>query len=266
MTDKYIKQYLVQAAKDLKELQRLVPKIPKLDGFIGEWQEDENYWYAGENRLNQKYVLSNLKDEIKFTFNPGGDGTTSFKVKDGWRTFDRIGVESSFYWKHFNYKGAPKVYLNEVLNEQLERIAKSREYSKTAITIPQIGFSVSPDGLRRLKEAFKKKGWIASICPVSAPATPSALRSCGLEAARLRNWKRSSVSRRYTSKHSTRTNQKKGGSMVALFLQHTGGNDDSQFIGAALALLMTISAIFADQPRIKRPDLFRNDEIDVTIV
>jgi hypothetical protein len=157
--DNYTRRYLVQAAKGLKVLQRFIPEIPKLDGFSGDWKE-EHYWYSGEKRINQKYVLSNETAEIKLTFNPGGDGSTSFKVAGGgWRTFDRIGVSASFYWKSFDRKGAPKVDLNEVFKQQLERIAKHREYSKTAITIPQIGHTVSPDGLKRLKEEFKTKGW-----------------------------------------------------------------------------------------------------------
>lgn len=154
----YTKQYLAQAAKDQKELQHLVPKIPKLNGFIGEWKE-EHYWFDGKNRLIKKYVLSNMKDEITFTFNPGGDGSTSFNTERGWRSFDRTGVESSFYWKPWDYKGAEPVDLNEVLKDQLERIAKQRDYFKTAIKIPEIGFTISPDGLAKLKGDLKRIGY-----------------------------------------------------------------------------------------------------------
>ena len=155
-TDKYVKKFLADAAKQAKELERIVPKIPKMDGFVGRWVE-EKHWYGGENRTSKSYVLENTDMQIKFVFKPGGDGSTSFLVEGrGWLSFDRTGVESSFYWKPWDYKGAPKVNLSEVLTEQLVRIAGRRVYYVSAIKIPQIGHTVSPDSLPKLREQLKK--------------------------------------------------------------------------------------------------------------
>jgi len=156
-TDKYIKQYLAQSAKSQKELNRFVKKLPAIDGFIGEWKDDHN-WFAGENRVTKNYVLVNIKAEIKFTFMPGGDGSTSFKAGDHWATFDRRGVESSFYWKPL-WEKDERPDIKVILNEQLERIAKHRVYAATAIKVPQISFTVSPENLAKLKVTFKNKGY-----------------------------------------------------------------------------------------------------------
>lgn len=140
------------AIAPIRELGAIIKSIPKIKGFIGNWIDDPYY--------GKEYVLANKKSEITFTFHQGGDGTTSFKTTDGhWRTFDRRGVESSFYWKPWDYKGAPKVNLKEMLDEQLQRIAASREYFNTAIIVPEIGFSVSPANLEKLKMTFKNAGY-----------------------------------------------------------------------------------------------------------
>jgi hypothetical protein len=157
--DKRTVDYLKMLAKDQKELLAYVKKLPAYDGFKGEWEEDRHF-FAGENRVTKNYVLANDAKEVKFTFRPGGSGTTSFNTANGWRTFDRTGVEDSFYWKPLWEKDVrPEVKV--MIDEQMERIAKSRDFAKTAVRIPQIGFTVSPDLLARLKETFKRKGYHA---------------------------------------------------------------------------------------------------------
>lgn len=68
------------------------------------------------------------------------DGSTSFSVPGGRRTFDRLGVESSFY---LNSDATPAKFL-EVIQEQIARVAKSRAASATALTVPGLGWSVQP--------------------------------------------------------------------------------------------------------------------------
>lgn len=154
----YAKQYLKELARQIKELRKFVPTLPALPGFVGKW-EDDSSWFDGEQRKAERYVLVNEKDSIEFHFEMGGSGSTKFKVADGsTRTFDRRGVESSFYWKAFDYKGAETPVMSEVFTAQLARIAKSREFFKSSVTIPQIGFAVSPDGLDKLKQTLKGKG------------------------------------------------------------------------------------------------------------
>lgn len=128
-----------------QSLEAFVKRLPAFEGFTGTWYDDKDY------------VLNNAAGDIRFEFHPGGDGTTSFKAQDGnWLTFDRRGVDSSFYWRAFDYKGAGMPDIKEVIAEQLTRIATSREFQKFALKIPQIGHSISPVGLERLKEEFRK--------------------------------------------------------------------------------------------------------------
>jgi len=76
-TDKYVKQYLTQHAKDLKQLEKFIAKLRTLDGFSGAWIDDT--FYMGGNHPSKNYALTNDATDIKFTFRPGGDGTTAYK-------------------------------------------------------------------------------------------------------------------------------------------------------------------------------------------
>jgi len=78
------------------------------------------------------------------------DGHTVFKTDKGWRSFDRRGVEDSFYLG--NYGDSP-ADVSKVIQVQLERIVESKETSKKMVAIPGFGFSVHQDQL----EALKKK-------------------------------------------------------------------------------------------------------------
>ena len=136
-------------AKNLKELERYVAKLKAPANYVGSWKED--------HRGVKTYTLEDAANEVKFTFRPRGGGETQFNTAKGWRTFDRTGVEDSFYWKVL-YKGDKPKPFDEILKEQLERIVKSREYATSAISIPGIPFTVSPEGLTKLKEDLKTKG------------------------------------------------------------------------------------------------------------
>jgi hypothetical protein len=147
----YRKQYEASERKNAAELKRMAPKFPVPEGFTTEWRE--NYDFSGTTVFVMK------KDDIEFIFRSGGPGTCKFKIGDGWRTFDRRGVDDSFYWKPL-YKGH-EVNLEETFEELFKRIAKSREFSLTAINVPEIGHSVSPERLTTLKGELNKKGSIS---------------------------------------------------------------------------------------------------------
>lgn len=143
-----------QAVKDQAELERTVKKIPTPEGFETEWRD--NYQFQGD----RVFVIKRA-DDVEFIFRPGGFGTTSFKVGDGWRTFDRRGVEDSFYWKPFSFEKGKKIDFKALFAEHLERIEKRRDYHKTAITVPDIKFTVSPERLVTLKTELNKRGYIS---------------------------------------------------------------------------------------------------------
>lgn len=68
------------------------------------------------------------------------EGTTAFTTNDTDYSFDQIGVGASFYHD-----------FTETLEAQVEvqrqRILKSVEFRKTALSVPVIGFSISPERL-----------------------------------------------------------------------------------------------------------------------
>jgi hypothetical protein len=146
------KAYAARLERDAKELKKKAPKFPVPEGFCTEWRP--NLYGNGED-----FVMKS--DDIELIFRSGGPGTCKFKVGDSWRTFDRIGVDDSFYWKPWDYKGAPKVDLKEVYSELFARITKSREFAKSAIKVPEIGHSVSPERLVTMKAELNKKGFVS---------------------------------------------------------------------------------------------------------
>jgi hypothetical protein len=79
------------------------------------------------------------------------NGHTAFKTETGWwATFDRRGIEDSFYLG--NYGDSP-AEVSRVIQEQLVKIEASKETSKKMVKIPGFGYSVHQDQL----EALKKK-------------------------------------------------------------------------------------------------------------
>ena len=156
---KYREEEAEREARDKAVLEAFAPTIPVPEGFEASWEEQDGARYEKVAVL----VLSNPTTEVKFTFRPWGDGTTSFNTPRGWATFDRVGVEPSFYWRDWAIGGAGEKSLTpekmaEVFAEQLKRIAEARKYYETAISVPQIGFTTSPERLARDKATLAKGG------------------------------------------------------------------------------------------------------------
>jgi hypothetical protein len=83
-------------------------------------------------------------------------GHTCYKSEAGhWLSFDRRGVEDSFYLGDY---GTPLAEFSKVFQEQLIRIEKSKETSKKMLKIPGFGFSVHQDQLEELKKKLRSGG------------------------------------------------------------------------------------------------------------
>jgi len=100
------------------------------------------------------YTLESAGERIEFW--QGGKGRTSYLHNGFWANFDRTGVEDSFY--HLGWDGEIKQPPNTIVREQLERIAKRREYLSTAVKIPEVGYTVPPAGVEPLKQQLTKRG------------------------------------------------------------------------------------------------------------
>lgn len=157
--NKQNRDYVKRVKADQKELEKFVPTIPVFPGWVGAWKPDVTELY-GERIETPSYVLTWAENHMRMEFRAGGDGTTSFEVAGkGWLTFDRRGVESSFYWKAWDYKGAETPDIGAVMIATCERIKQRREYYTSAISIPQIGHTVSPAGKVALIEEIRKIGF-----------------------------------------------------------------------------------------------------------
>lgn len=132
-------------------------KVP--EGFTVEWGESS--WGFGANEHTYRHcTLKSATVEIKFDDN--GSGHTRFKTGESWLTFDRTGVEDSFYHRAL-FKGDRCDDLNAIVKEQLERVQKRLDYYKSAISLPGIPFTVAPGGIDQLKVELGRRGFITFI-------------------------------------------------------------------------------------------------------
>ena len=92
----------------------------------------------------EKLPITNTVDDLDC------NGHTVFKGAKGWLSFDRRGIEDSFYLGNY---GESPTDVSRVIQEQLVRIEEAKETSKKMVAIPGFGFSVHQDQL----EALKKK-------------------------------------------------------------------------------------------------------------
>jgi hypothetical protein len=118
----------------------------------------------GTDEFKQVIFTLEKPDDTKITFDQSGCGHTQFKAETGWRSFDRRGVEDSFYHAKM-YDGDDQSYdADEIVTEQLKRITESREYHKTAVAVPGLpggSWTVAPDAVEELKRRLKKSGHLS---------------------------------------------------------------------------------------------------------
>ena len=81
------------------------------------------------------------------------DGTVAFNRGDGWRSFDRVGVESSFYWDTTD-----DVSLEDTLAAQIARGVKARDDSRTRHEVPGTTFQLTDERLAELKQQLADFG------------------------------------------------------------------------------------------------------------
>jgi len=86
-------------------------------------------------RLRTPDGLITLDIDLKPNGTPAGAGHTTFKTKHGTRTFDRHGVDDSFYVE--NWK---KLSLGEILAEQLVRARQAIKEAEDSVVVPGLQF------------------------------------------------------------------------------------------------------------------------------
>lgn len=78
-------------------------------------------------------------------------GHTSFDTSKGRMSFDRTGVEDSFY---VDWDDTLEM-VNEKISRQLEKVAASRERLTKAVTVPVLGYNLSPERFEQYKATLK---------------------------------------------------------------------------------------------------------------
>lgn len=145
-------------------------------GWAVEYAMGSLYGYSAstKNPLDRHILLKNEAQNVKIHLNydvrrrnkkkdqyVSFDGHTSFLIGDSWSTFDRYGVEDSFYLKPVGIVVRSKwdnQDLNVAVAEQMARITERREKLAAAggfISIPDLGFRVVRARLDEMTAALK---------------------------------------------------------------------------------------------------------------
>lgn len=135
------------------EFRMFVSKIVLPTGLTGSFEEDDF------NRSELNYIIQS--EDVKIIFRAAGHGSTSFKCPDGkWRTFDRRGVDWSFYSQSLWDGDDRELDPTKIVQEQVSKIAERLTYYAAAITVPGLegSFTVSPEGLVELRTRIKQNG------------------------------------------------------------------------------------------------------------
>lgn len=161
--EKWKRDYIKGLERNAKRLAAV--KMPKLEGFEESIKLDSTHFDGKTYELKNR-ILENKDFKVRFIYQGGGVGTTEYWYEPAgkpgfWASFDRRGVDNSFYWIE---QGKPDrckttAEMIEVFKEQIERVKKMRDYATTAIQIPEIGFSVSPDGKVKHLAALQLYGY-----------------------------------------------------------------------------------------------------------
>jgi len=162
---KKVKEYMPQ----IKEFDKVSQDAKqKVSDTIKKWQSQfkmpEGFKFTSpEFTSGGRKAIINNKDTIKIEWSIEGhlyagkisymlDGSTNFKNNKGWFSFDRIGVESSFY---VDSDSDGTVDLNKVIPEQIKRAEDAIKETKSYVKVPTTGFTISPDSVKEMSNNLK---------------------------------------------------------------------------------------------------------------
>src|SRR5262245_53616829 len=126
-----------------KQFAKHVKAITTPDGFTADMNVVSDKNWRGKRIELMTYILAT--PTIRIEFDQSGCGHTHYLYKGAWLCFDRIGVEDSFYHVPL-YKQDKVPPLDEIVAEQIARVAKRLEYYASAVKVPGVPFTVAPDG------------------------------------------------------------------------------------------------------------------------
>jgi hypothetical protein len=129
-------------------------KIPA--GFIA--SDEQSTWGSGKYAVSVQHRVFSSPD-VKIVIDIptpdekyfDGIGHVTFKTEQGWLTFDRHGVEDSFYFE----KGLTPKQCNAIIEEQVERARKAIERYRGASKVPGWGFTLKAGERESITETLK---------------------------------------------------------------------------------------------------------------
>jgi hypothetical protein len=163
-----------------------VNKVKKLSAMIDvpkDFEKESDIPEVGkeypESFETPKIILKNEEVQVEFfiTFYKGNldvIGTTNYKYNGSWYTFDRRGVENSFYMttadeSKVNYFVCGELITEESVNKMVEvQIAKCKEAVErlsNTLVVPQFGHHVTEERRKEIATKLKKGG-----CHTFAPS------------------------------------------------------------------------------------------------
>jgi len=157
--------------KITKAMRTFAAKIVAPEGFTRE-ERDDHYsngqQYDGWHKMLGTLTVMLKSDDVVITFAIEDtvdwaskkkalryNGHTNFKTEKGWRSFDRLGVEDSFY-SPWNSKELPDPAT--VIAEQLERIVKAKAADAERVDIPGLPYRINEAGRKERSQALKTRG------------------------------------------------------------------------------------------------------------
>jgi hypothetical protein len=142
----------------MKDVKKFMDALAIPEGFTKTFGT-EDYSWGKEKVLHPSVIFTKGTDiEIKIVITSptdkymAGSGHTSFNTKLGRRTFDRRGVEDSFYVE----PGLDVEKTNAQILRQIEKVAESVARMERSKAIPVLGFTVTPEAFEEIKAKLAK--------------------------------------------------------------------------------------------------------------
>ena len=131
--------------------------IPVPPGMLVTFHDEMIEWWNAKTKKDDKVpcptaVFAGDGITMRLSMDGSGDythgsGHTTFTTERGERTFDRTGVEDSFYVnpKWHSTPGDTPATVGAKLLGQITRVATSREHVKNSVPVPGLGYSVTTE-------------------------------------------------------------------------------------------------------------------------
>ena len=129
-------------------------------GFTASWETEQ----VSRDYKIEVYVLTS--ESMTLRFDQDGAGHTTFKLFDGSTvSFDRRGIDDSFYHYASWSRTIDKEDLNALVAEQIQRVTQYLEKAATFISIPGLPFTTTPQALEIQKKKLRSKNGHITLCP-----------------------------------------------------------------------------------------------------